>query len=211
MARTQLFISYSRKDDGWRTRVVSHLRVLARARLIEIWDDGKIDAGENWFDEINEAMSRAKIAMLLISSNFLGSDFIQTKEVPRLFRQHALDGMTIYPLLIRYCPWEEVRWLKRIQIRPGARPVASYGGKIDQILTEVAREVAKLARAARKGAAKQSLVPKRSSPSKTATSRYSKKRGAKKRATKARPRAAAKGTRARPTTRKKSTKRAKPE
>jgi|GEM_PF-3470096 len=161
MARTKLFISYAHEDNPWRVKVVSNLGVLSRKSLIDIWDDQKLDAGENWRAKINDAMGRARIALLLISTPFLNSDFIQKKEIPKLFRRHESDGMTIYPLLIKYCLWEEVRWLKRMQIRPdGAKPVSDHG-KIDKVLTEVAREIARIVR---KRVAKRSgkLVAKKS-------------------------------------------------
>jgi hypothetical protein len=190
MARTQLFISYAREDNRMRLRVVGHLKVLARAGLIDIWDDGRLEGGDNWRAEINDAMGRARIALLLISAPFLTSDFILKKEIPRLFRRHEADGMTIYPLLIRYCSWEQVRWLKRMQIRPeNERPVADFdGNKIDKILTEVAREIARMAkqasrksgkRATKKRAARKSAQraarKSRTSKSKTVPSRAGKK------------------------------------
>lgn len=165
MARTQLFISYAHEDNRLRLRVVSHLGVLARARLIDIWDDRKLEAGDDWLAQIDDAMSHARIALLLISAPFLTSHFIQKKEIPRLFKRHEADGMTIYPLLIRSCSWEQVRWLRRMQIRPdNARPVSDFkGNKIDAVLTEVAREIAKMAKRAskksRKRASKKSQTP----------------------------------------------------
>jgi len=148
MARTQLFISYAHEDNRWRLRVVAQLGILARAKLIEIWDDRELEAGDDWLERINDGMSRARIALLLISAPFLNSDFIKTKEIPRLFRRHEADGMTIYPLLIRTCPWEEVRWLKGLQIRPeDGKAVADFrGNRIDRVLTEVAREIARMAK-----------------------------------------------------------------
>lgn len=140
-----------------RLRVVGHLKVLAREGLIDIWDDRRLEGGDDWLTQINDAMSRARIALLLISAPFLNSDFIQKRELPRLFRRHEADGMTIYPLLIRYCSWEQVRWLKGMQIRPdNARPVSDFDrNKIDKILTEVAREIARMAKRASKKSGKR--------------------------------------------------------
>jgi hypothetical protein len=85
---------------------------------LDVWDDRKIGAGDAWFDQIQEHMRSAKVAILLISPSFLTSDFILAHEVPKLFDRHAESGMHIYPLLIRPCPWQEVAWLARMQIRP---------------------------------------------------------------------------------------------
>jgi hypothetical protein len=149
-ARTKVFISYAHKDDRWRERVVEQLGVLAKQGLLDIWDDRKIGAGDAWFDQIHVHMRSAKVALLLISSAFLTSDFILTHEVPQLFDRHAESGMHLYPLLIRPCPWQEVAWLARMQMRPpGTKALSNYrGAKIDEVLASVAREVAGLCRSA---------------------------------------------------------------
>ena len=149
MDRTKIFISYSHEDERWRKRLIGHLAVLSVEGIIDPWDDRRIGAGQDWFAQISEQMGEARIAVLLISSAFLTSRFIREEEVPRLFDRHARGGMTIYPLLIKPCPWQEVGWLARLQVRPAdARPVASYrGNKVDEVLVEVAREISALARA----------------------------------------------------------------
>jgi hypothetical protein len=149
MARTKIFISYSHEDERWRKRVVGHLAVLAMEGIIDLWDDRKLGAGEDWLARIHEQMLEARIAFLLVSSAFLTSKFIREKEVPSLFDQHEQGGMTIYPLLVKPCPWQEVGWLARMQLRPReGKPVASYkGAKVDEVLVEVAREISSIARA----------------------------------------------------------------
>ena len=144
MGRTQVFISYARKNKRWLERVETHLGVLAREGQIDIWDDQRLEAGEVWLARLNERMSHAGIAVLLISPDFLNSEFILTKEVPALFKRHEADGMRLYPLLIEACAWDEVGWLKELQIRPqGDRPVSGFrSDKINVVLTGVAREIA---------------------------------------------------------------------
>jgi hypothetical protein len=149
--RTQIFISYAHEDDEWRRRLVTNLKTLVRKRLVEVWDDTKIGAGENWLEKIDSKMLGARIAVLLISEDFLASDFIFKKEVPRLFNRHKRAGMTIFPLLIRSCDWEEVSWLRRKQIRPkDGNAMAKYkGDKRSEELAKVVKEVAKIARSSR--------------------------------------------------------------
>jgi len=126
--RTQIFISYAHEDDEWRRRLVT-----------------------NWLEKIDSKMLGARIAVLLISEDFLASDFIFKKEVPRLFNRHKRAGMTIFPLLIRSCDWEEVSWLRRKQIRPkDGNAMAKYkGDKRSEELAKVVKEVAKIARSSR--------------------------------------------------------------
>jgi hypothetical protein len=73
-----VFLSYSHKDEVWKDRLKTHLGVLD----LETWDDRRIEAGANWFEEIQDAMAHASVAVLLISADFLTSRFIRGEEVP---------------------------------------------------------------------------------------------------------------------------------
>lgn len=152
MIRSKVFISYSHQDAKILKRLQEQLAVLERQGLISQFDDQQIGAGAVWFERLNEEMLAAHVALLLISPSFLSSDFINREEVPRLFGQHSKGGMEIYPLLIRDCPWQEVPWLARLQLRPkDAQPVASKrGAALDKCLADVAREIAAIAKAAPK-------------------------------------------------------------
>jgi hypothetical protein len=146
MARRKVFISYSHKDARWLDSVREQLAVLEREGLIDVFEDTRIGAGEEWYPRLNDEMLEARLSLLLISPAFLTSTFIREEEVPRLFGQHEVDGMAIYPLLIRDCPWQQVSWLTRWQMRPtDARPVASLRGAArDKCLADVAREIASI-------------------------------------------------------------------
>lgn len=91
--RTKIFISYSHVDMAWLSRLQVHLRPLQRTGLIEVWDDTRLAGGDQWREAIAEAIASAKVAILLISPDFLASDFIATEEVPRLL-QRAARGLT---------------------------------------------------------------------------------------------------------------------
>ena len=144
--RERVFISYSHKDSEWLQRVREQLAVLERAGLIEVFADTGINAGEDWLARLHSEMLSAKVGLLLVSASFLSSAFISEEEVPRLFDKHAQSGMTIYPLLIRPCPWSKVEWLQRLQVRPrDAKPVSSLrGANREQALAAVAEEIALL-------------------------------------------------------------------
>ena len=77
-----VFISYSHKDEDWKDRLVSHLGVLQQEGLIDLWNDRRIGAGEDWYQQIKEAIARASVAVLLVSADFLTSKFIRSKEIP---------------------------------------------------------------------------------------------------------------------------------
>jgi len=143
MSKPTVFISYSHEDEEWKDRLVTHLGVLERQGILDLWDDRRIGAGEDWYEEIQEAINRASVAILMVSANFLTSKFILSEEVPRLLERRKKEGLRIFPVIVKPCAWDEVKWLARIQARPkDGRPIS--GGdeyQIDTDLTAIAREV----------------------------------------------------------------------
>jgi TIR domain len=71
MARRKVFISYSHKDARWLDRVREQLAVLEREGLIDIFEDTRIGAGEEWYPRLNDEMLEARLSLLLISPAFL--------------------------------------------------------------------------------------------------------------------------------------------
>jgi hypothetical protein len=126
MPSSRVFISYSHKDESWKDRLVTHLSVLQRQGVSELWDDRLIRGGDVWLHEIEKAIAAADVAILLISADFLSSQFILRKEIPLLLKKLEEGGLHILPLLVKPCLWNRVDWLSRLQIRPlDGRPLAS--------------------------------------------------------------------------------------
>ncbi len=142
MGRPTVFISYSHKDEVWKDRLVTHLNVLQY--VLEPWDDRRIDAGADWRVEIEEAMDRAAVALLLISADFLTSKFILEQEVPRLLERRENRRLSVFPVIVRPCAWTRIDWLARIQARPrDGRPVSKGSEhQVDEDFAAIADEVA---------------------------------------------------------------------
>jgi len=142
----KIFISYSHKDKAWKDRLVTHLGILQRQGVLEIWEDRRIQAGEEWLPEIERALHDAGLAILLISADFLTSRFIMDKEVPVLLARRQQQGVRLIPFIVRDCAWQQVDWLRSLQAKPqDGRPLANgTDAQIDTDLAELTRDVAKL-------------------------------------------------------------------
>ncbi|MBM5817908.1 MAG: TIR domain-containing protein [Cyanobacteria bacterium K_Offshore_surface_m2_239] len=109
--RRHVFISYSHADRAWveRIRLVMAPLLRQEGNSLQLWDDSQIEPGSKWQAEIETALARAQVALLLVSADFLASEFVMGKEVPALLRAADAEGVTILwvPLsacLVRHTP-----------------------------------------------------------------------------------------------------------
>jgi hypothetical protein len=98
--RTKLFISYSHADKVWLERLKRHLTPSIRDGLLDSWDDTRIRTGDDWRQEIRNALDTAQVAVLLISADFFASDFIVGEELRPLLAAAQKKGIRILPLII---------------------------------------------------------------------------------------------------------------
>jgi len=106
-----VFISYSHKDHRWLDRLLIHLKPLERLGVLDVWSDRRISPGLVWKQEIENALNRAKAAILLISADFLASDFVVEYELPTLLATVESKGTSILPLIVapsRFVKHEEL-------------------------------------------------------------------------------------------------------
>ena len=98
-----VFVSYSRKDANWTDKFWVMLSPLVRQQRLDVWiDKDRLTVGEAWRDELREAIGKSRAALLLVSPDFLASEFIMKEELPALIEQ----GARLVCALVRPCFWK---------------------------------------------------------------------------------------------------------
>jgi len=142
--RDQLFISYSHVDRQWVDRLQTMIRPLVRSHGLRLWDDSQIQPGDKWREEIETALAAAKVALLLVSSDFLASEFVTNSELPQLLTAEEEEGLRILwvplrPSLVRRTPIDAYQAL----LDPG-RPLAAMNPvEQEQALVKIAFAIEK--------------------------------------------------------------------
>ena len=143
-----VFISYCRVDHEWKERVSTFMQSMRRHGHFDYstWDDGEIKISDDWKNQIFDSINQAKVAILLISPDFLASRFINDVEVPHILERKETNGLIVVPVIVRPSPWEIVPWLSSIQLHPANGDALSKGNEheIENNLKELILEVHRL-------------------------------------------------------------------
>lgn len=142
-ASRSVFVSYSHKDERYRQRLDISLVQLQRNHLISIWYDKKILPGQEWDREIDTNLENADIILLLISPDFLASDFAYSQEMLRAVERHQAGSATVVPIIVRPSDWQDSP-VGALQALPSAgRPVSKWPNR-DQAWLDVAQGLRRL-------------------------------------------------------------------
>src|ERR1700722_10578964 len=121
--RDKVFISYSHADKHFLEELQKHLTPYMDSGLIEVWDDTKIKSGERWKESIERELAAAKVAVLLVSRDFLSSRFIARRELPPLLEAARSEGVAILWVPIYASGFEETAIAAYQAAHPPDRPV----------------------------------------------------------------------------------------
>jgi TIR domain/NB-ARC domain len=133
----EIFYSYAHKDEAFRNKLETHLSLLRRQGLITAWHDRHILPGTDWSQAIDEHLERASVILLLISADFLASDYCYGIEMQRALERHQTNEARVIPILLRPVDWNNAPFAHLQALPTGAKPIATWRNR-DAAFTNVA-------------------------------------------------------------------------
>lgn len=135
-----VFFSYSHIDEALRDQLEMHLSLLKRQGLVEAWHDRRILAGDELDPTIKENIESADVILLLVSANFIGSDYCYSKEMSRAIERHNSGEARVIPVILRPCDWHSAPFGKLLATPKDAKAITMWANT-DEAFTDVVRQV----------------------------------------------------------------------
>jgi tetratricopeptide (TPR) repeat protein len=136
----EVFYSYAHEDEPFRQELEKHLSLLKRQGVIAGWHDRHITAGAEWKGQIDQHLESAQIILLLISPDFMASDYCYDVEMTRALERHEQREARVIPVLLRYADWESAPFGKLQYLPRNRKPVKSWADQ-DEAFREIAKEI----------------------------------------------------------------------
>jgi peptidoglycan hydrolase-like protein with peptidoglycan-binding domain/lambda repressor-like predicted transcriptional regulator len=124
--KAKLFISYSHRDERYREQLVTHLAGLRRQGVIADWHDRKIVPGQEWRDAIDQNLDAADCVLLLVSSDFLASDYCYSIEMQRTLEKYREGRVLVIPVIVRPADWQHTPLADLQALPKDAKPVVEW-------------------------------------------------------------------------------------
>jgi hypothetical protein len=140
----EVFISYShnKKDAALREQLETNLALLKRQGIIDLWHDRRIGAGREWADAIDEHLNSAAVILLLVSADFVASDYCYDLEMTRALERHDAGDARVIPIILRTTFWEGAPFARLQALPEQGRAITEWGNR-DRAFTDVARGIHK--------------------------------------------------------------------
>lgn len=140
--RESVFVSYSHKDAKWLEKLETMLAPLVRSKAVPLWTDRHIQPGAKWRQEIDAAMKAASVAVMLVSKNYLASDFINDVELPYILKSAQKHKVHPFCVVVGHCMYKATPLGELQAANDPAKPLnALRGPKQDEMLVEICQKL----------------------------------------------------------------------
>jgi hypothetical protein len=140
-----LFFSYSHKDLDLRNELEKHLAILIRQQIIDSWHDRRIEAGQVIDHAISTHLQQADIILLLVSSDFLASDYCYDIEMKEAMKRHETKETVVIPVILRPCDWHDTLFGKLLATPTDGKPVTQFAN-LDEAFLDITRAIKRVAK-----------------------------------------------------------------
>lgn len=139
-SKLKLFISYTHADEVMKTELEKQLFALKHSGKIEVWQDRELMGGDSWDENIRKELNEADIVLLLISPDFINSQYIWDKELSVALERHSKGEARVIPIILRSCDWTSLPFASLQALPRDAKPVNSFSDK-DEAYTSIAKSI----------------------------------------------------------------------
>ena len=139
----KIFLSYSHKDSDIKEELDTHFAPLKRSGKAQTWSDRDIELSSEWDEAIKRELEEADIILLLISANFIASNYIWEKEITRAMQRHECKEARVIPIFAKKCVFEDMPFAKLQGLPKNAKPIATFADR-DEAYTEIVAAIRRL-------------------------------------------------------------------
>jgi hypothetical protein len=157
----ELFLSYSHRDEALRAQLETHLAGLQRQGFITIWHDRRIIAGEDFANVIDAHIDEADLIPLLVSPDFIASDYCYEQEMARALARHREGACVVIPVILRPCDWHDMPFGHLQAIPKDGKPITLWPN-IDEAFLDVVKALKDVL--TKRGTARAKAVPPAARP-----------------------------------------------
>ena len=138
----KIFFCYAHEDEVLLKKLQTHLKPLQRQGLIDIWHDRDINAGTEWEREIDNHLNDAQIILLIISPDFMASEYCYSKEMQRAMERHEDGEACVIPVILRPVDWQGALFGKLHVLPKDGKPITNWS-KLDRAFLDTAKGIRK--------------------------------------------------------------------
>lgn len=136
----EIFCCYAREDQMMLEQLKKHLMLLQRQSQIVIWSDTDLNAGIEWEKELHQHLESANIILLLISPDFMSSDYCYSTEMQRAIERHEQSSAKVIPILLRPTFWQSAPFAKLQMLPTNATPITNWLDR-DQAFHDITKQI----------------------------------------------------------------------
>ncbi|MCB2185519.1 MAG: toll/interleukin-1 receptor domain-containing protein [Deltaproteobacteria bacterium] len=154
----KLFFSYSHEDEDLRNKLETHLALLKREKLLSVWHDRRITAGSEFDTEISSNLESSDIILLLVSADFIASEYCYNREMTRAIQKHQDGSAVVIPVILRPCDWTSAPFGHLMATPKDGKAVLMFANQ-DEAFSIIVKDIRAAANSLQKPATNSSAGP----------------------------------------------------